>query len=88
MLISISFLEMNKKKGLPQWLRDALNKKEKEKQKKLETEKASKKDDEDSEDEIKTIPEEKVEARKGAAKKARRLVFVVILLKCSVLDPF
>ena len=85
MLISISFLEMNKKKGLPQWLRDALNKKEKEKQKKLETEKASKKDDEDSEDEIKTIPEEKVEARKGAAKKARRLVFCCYLIKmfCS-----
>ncbi|XP_065057074.1 arginine/serine-rich protein PNISR-like isoform X2 [Rhopilema esculentum] len=65
----INVQEMNKKKGLPQWLRDALNKKEKEKQKKLEKEKASTKDDEDSEDEIKTLPEEKVETTKGAVKK-------------------
>lgn len=39
---------MNKRKGLPQWLKDALDKKEKEKKKKLDKEKGKKtKGDED-----------------------------------------
>ena len=43
-----SLPETNKRKGLPQWLKDALDKKEKEKQKKLDKEKGKKtKDDGD-----------------------------------------
>ena len=61
-------LELNKRKGLPQWLRDALNKKEKEKQKKIEKEKAKKSSGDES-DEGKKIPKEKIQPKKSLVKK-------------------
>ena len=47
----LCIVESNKRKGLPQWLRDALSKKEKEKQKQFEKERAKKPVDDESDEE-------------------------------------
>jgi len=56
----VAMQETNKRKGLPQWLRDALNKKEKEKQKKSERERA-KQPSSDVSDEEETVSKSNVE---------------------------
>lgn len=72
---------MNKKKGLPQWLRDALNKKEKEKQKKLEKEKGKKDSDGESDEEGSLSKDKtKSEASKVWTKFLIFLIFSIIYI--------
>ena len=66
--------ETNKRKGLPQWLRDALNKKEKEKQKKSERERA-KQPSSDVSDEEETVSKSNVEQNQPSIRNVEKVNF-------------